>query len=64
MDISGGIDIAAYSVSQSTVNVMSQVSVAMLDKTMEMQEAMGESLTQMMELSVNPAVGANLDIRV
>ncbi len=64
MDISSGFNVAAYSMMQATTSVMSQVSVAMLDKTMEMQEAMGENITQMMELSVNPAVGGNIDIRV
>lgn len=64
MDISDGIDIPAYSVMNSSMNIMSQFSVAMLDKTLDMQKSMGDSLTHMMELSVNPSVGGNIDIRV
>ena len=64
MDISSGFNIAAYSMMHASASVMSQVSVAMLDKTMEMQEAMGENITKMMELSVNPSVGGTIDVRV
>lgn len=64
MEISDGIDIPAYSVANASMNIMSQVSVAMLDKTLDMQKSMGDSLTRMMELSVNPSIGGNIDIRV
>ncbi len=64
MDISSGFNIAAYSMMHASASIQSQVSVAMLDKTMELQEAMGENITKMMEQSVNPAVGGNIDIRV
>lgn len=64
MDISMGIDIAAYSMMTASASVMSQVSVSMLKNTMEMQEIQGAQLTQMMEQSVTPGVGANIDIRI
>lgn len=64
MEISDGIDIPAYSVANASMKIMSQVSVAMLDKTLDMQKSMGDSLTRMMELSVNPSIGGNIDIRV
>lgn len=64
MEISDGIDIPAYSVANASMKIISQVSVAMLDKTLDMQKSMGDSLTKMMELSVNPSIGGNIDIRV
>lgn len=64
MEISGGIDLAAYSISHSSMDVLSQVSIAMLDKTLDMQQMMGDNLTKLMEMSVNPSVGGNIDIRI
>ncbi len=64
MDISMGIDIAAYSMMTASASVMSQVSVSMLKNTMELQEMQGAQITKMMEQSVNPGVGANIDIRI
>ena len=39
-------------------------SIKMLDNTMEMSEAMNAQLISMMEQSVNPNLGGNIDIRV
>lgn len=64
MEISNGIDIAAYSMSYASAGIMSSVSIAMLDKTLDMQQMMGDNLTKMMEMSVNPSVGGTIDIRV
>ena len=62
MEISVGIDIAAYSMANASIKVQSGVSVAMLDKTLDMQQMMGDELTKMMEMSVNPSLGGNIDI--
>ena len=43
---------------------MEGVGIAMLSKAMDAQEQMGAALTQMMEQSVNPNLGANIDLRV
>lgn len=64
MEISDGVDIAAYSIAHTSMDIMSQVSVAVLDKTLEMQQMMGDHLTKLMEMSVNPSVGGNIDIRI
>ena len=55
--------------SLSSNKVMSQVSTAVLSKAMDTNEALGQGLVQMMdaaamELSVNPGVGANFDMKV
>ncbi len=53
----------------SSMKVQSDVGTAMLGKTLDTNEAMGQSLVNMidrssMELSVNPNVGGNIDISV
>ena len=48
----------------ATGSLSQAVSVKMLDNTMEMNEAMNAQLISMMEQSVNPNVGANIDIRI
>ena len=63
------MDIAGLSMTMSANRVQSQVSTAVLSKTMDTNEALGQGLVQMidasaMEQSVNPNVGANFDMRV
>ena len=67
------MDIAAVSSALSAVqsygpymtgNVSQVASVKMLDQTMEMSEAMNTQLIRMMEQSVNPNLGGNIDVRV
>ena len=48
----------------STGSIAQTASIKMLDNTMEMSEAMNTQLIQMMEQSVNPNLGGNIDIRV
>ncbi len=53
----------------SMMNVQSKVSVAMLDKSLDMERSLGDGLVQMidaaaMERSANPAVGGSVDIRL
>jgi hypothetical protein len=38
--------------------------MAMLDKTLDADQDNGEALTRMLERSVNPLVGQNIDIRL
>lgn len=64
MEISDGFDIASYSVANASMNVLSRVSVAMLDKTLDLQQMAGDNIAKMMEMSVNPSVGGNIDIRI
>lgn len=63
------MDITGLSMTLSSISVQSQVGTAVLDKAMDTNEALGQGLIEMidaaaMERSVNPAVGANLDIRI
>lgn len=62
------MDIAALATSLSQASLMNNVSVAVLDKTMEMNTESGESLIRMMdrsmELSVNPHIGSGIDVFV
>ncbi len=64
MDLSLGMDIAGYASANAIQSTQSQVSVAMMKKTLDLQEAVGSQLVQMMEQSVNPALGGTIDIRV
>lgn len=63
------MDITALSTSLSQANLGSWVRNAMLSKTMDNTEVMGENLVKMIETaslenSVNPMVGSNIDIKI
>lgn len=63
------MDIAALSVAMSSVSTQSAYGVAMLSKSLDQVSSMGDQITGMMdsaamELSVNPNIGSNIDIRV
>lgn len=63
------MNIAGLSMNMANSSTLSKVGVAVLDKTMETNEALGAGLVQMidaaaMEKSVNPSVGANFDVRI
>ncbi len=63
------MNIAAVGNSNITLAVsdtgsMNAIDMAMLRKSLDTVEASGAMLTQMMEQSVNPNVGANIDIRL
>lgn len=63
------MDIAGLSTALSNISLQSRVSIAVLDRAMEAEEALGSGIVEMMdaaamELSVNPGVGANFDIRI
>jgi len=63
------MDIAGLSMAMSTNQVQTQVSTAVLSKSMDTLETLGQGMVQMidaaaMEQSVNPAVGGNFDMRI
>ena len=62
MELGDGIDIAAYSLMVSQASTMSAVNTSILAKTLDTAEMQGEQLTKMMEQSVNPGLGRNIDI--
>ena len=58
------MDIAALSVSLNQINTSSEVGVVMLSKALDTQEEMGAEMIKMMEQSVTPHLGANIDVSV
>lgn len=58
------MDIASLSTHLSQQNLFTQVNVAVLEKTLDTASETGESLTKMMEQSVQPELGQNIDICV
>lgn len=63
------MDIAGVSMALANVSLQSKVGTAVLGKAMDTNEELGAGLIQMIdasaiEQSVNPGVGANLDLRI
>ncbi len=58
------MDVAALSTALSNVNLANQVSVQVLSMSLDTLEVTGEGMRKMMEMSVNPSVGGNIDISV
>ena len=63
------MDIAAVSMALANVSQMAQIGTAVLSKAMETNAELGAGMVEMldaaaMELSVNPDVGANFDMRI
>lgn len=58
------MDTAGLSTNLSTINVVNDVQVAVLRQSLDTLETSGDSLTKMMEASVNPELGQNIDIRI
>lgn len=48
----------------ANANTQSAVGIAMLNKALDADQTTGEALTQMLERSVNPMLGQNIDIRL
>ncbi len=58
------MDISMASMLQSQSQIITQVSTAVLNMNLDTIEGMGDSLVKMMEQSVNPNVGQNIDIKI
>ena len=56
------MDIPALSMAMAQDRVMTDFGVAMLANSIDIAEESGEELTKMMEMSVNPDLGRNVDI--
>lgn len=48
----------------ANANTQSSVGMAMLNKALDTDKANGDALASMLERSVNPLVGQNIDIRI
>ncbi|MCH5270370.1 MAG: YjfB family protein [Lachnospiraceae bacterium] len=63
------MDIPGLSMALSQANLLQQVGIAVLDKQLDLGKEVGAELMEIMdsasmELSVNPAVGGNFDMRI
>ena len=58
------MNIGALSMSMSAQSLSNQVGIALARKTMDVANQNSQDLIKMMELSVNPNLGSNLDLRV
>lgn len=48
----------------SNANMQSTAGMMLLDKALDMDQINGDALASMLERSVNPMVGQNIDIRI
>jgi len=58
------MDIMQLSSSWTGATLVDQVSLKVLDMAMEQNEVLSEGMAKVMEASVNPSVGGNIDISV
>lgn len=56
--------LGSMNISLSDTQTMNAVDTSILRKSLDMMETNGDMLTKMMEQSVNPNIGANIDIRL
>ena len=66
MDITGlSVDsIQTLAMGMAQMNTLSQVNTGLLSMSLDTYSAQGNELAKMMELSVNPSVGSNIDLSV
>ena len=58
------MDIASLSTAMSTQNILNDVGVAMPSKSLDTVEDMGDGMVKIMESSVTPYLGQNIDYYV
>lgn len=56
------MDIPALSMAMSTSELVNQTSVKVLAMGLDEMRTMGDGMQKMMEMSVNPHIGGNIDI--
>lgn len=56
------MDIPALSMAMAQTSLQTDISTAVLSKAMDTTTDLSDGLTKMMELSVNPEIGGNLDL--
>lgn len=59
MEISGFSPMA-----MSAANVMNDISIKVLSNNLDTLESLGNGMVKMMEMSVSPHVGGNIDVRL
>lgn len=58
------MSLSALSIGASAIDTSDYIGIAMVKKSLEAIEDSGDSLTKMMEASVNPHLGQNIDYSV
>lgn len=58
------MDIAALSVSMASADLTNQIGAAVMSKALDTVETMGEGMKKIMEASVTPNLGQNIDYSV
>lgn len=58
------MDIAALSTTLKMTEVQSQVGMAVLDNSLENMEVMGDGMRKILESSVTPHLGQNVDVSI
>lgn len=58
------MDIPALSIAMSTNRVQTEWGIGMMAKTIDAAETNGDALIKMMEASVTPNLGQNIDVRL
>lgn len=58
------MDIPALSIALNSIQTSNDIGIAVLAKNLDVMNTEGDALTKMMELSVNPGVGQNIDYLV
>lgn len=58
------MDIAALSTQLSSASLSNQVGISVLKKAMDTQTAQSTEMIQLMEQSVMPHIGQNLDLKI
>lgn len=56
------MDIASLSTAMSMAELQTDFGVVMLSKSIDNMETMGEGMKKLLETSVNPHIGGNIDI--
>lgn len=56
------MDIAAVSTAMSMADLQTDIGVAVLSKSMDNMETMGEGMKKILESSVTPHIGGNVDV--
>ena len=58
------MDIPAFSIALNSIQTSNDIGIAVLAKNLDVMNTEGDALTKMMELSVNPGIGQNIDYLV
>lgn len=58
------MNISSISSNMSAAQLHNEVSVAVLSKSLDFLETVGDGMQKIMEASVNPNLGQNIDIRL